>query len=37
MGLPLTGASILGIMREKVDPVVYELFEHEIFFFLHET
>lgn len=33
MGLPLTGAAILGLMREKVDPVVYELFEHEIFFY----
>jgi hypothetical protein len=29
MGLPLTGAGALGIMREKVDPVLYSLFEHE--------
>jgi hypothetical protein len=29
MSLPLTGANLLGVMREKVDPVLYSLFEHE--------
>ena len=33
MGAPLTGASILGLMKEKVDPVLYSLFEHEVFFY----
>ncbi len=33
MGLPMTAASALGIMREKVDPVLYELFETEKLFY----
>ena len=33
MGLPLTGAGALGLMREKVDPVLYKLFENEILWY----
>lgn len=33
MGAPFTGAGALGLMREKVDPVLYQLFEKERIFY----